>query len=161
MGLDFGYQMPRKFRFWGHLMADISGRCFCGSLTWHASGDILWGALCHCEDCRRSASSDYVSWFGVLRSTLAWSGPREFYQSSPKVMRSFCGSCGAPASFETEVFPDETHLYAASLDDPTLYRPTAHIFWSERLPWIEVSDGLPKHKKGLQHAAQSGSKLLK
>ena len=76
-------------------------------------------------------------------------------------MRSFCGSCGAPASFETEVFPDETHLYAASLDDPNLYRPTAHIFWSERLPWIELSDDLPKHEKGLQHAAQSGSKFLK
>ena len=60
-----------------------------------------------------------------------------------------------------EVFPDETHLYAASLDDPNLYRPTAHIFWSERLPWIELSDDLPKHEKGLQHAAQSGSKFLK
>jgi len=142
-------------------MAGISGRCFCGSLTWHTNGDILWSALCHCEDCRRAASSDYVSWFGVMRSSLAWSGPREFHRSSPKVMRSFCGSCGAPASFETEVFPDETHLYAASLDDPSLYRPTAHIFWSERLPWIELSDDLPKHEKGLQHAAQSGSKFLK
>ncbi len=108
-------------------MAGISGRCLCGSLTWHTNGDILWSALCHCEDCRRAASSDYVSWFGVMRSSLAWSGPREFHRSSPKVMRSFCGSCGAPASFETEVFLDETHLYAASLDDPNLYW-TCHAF---------------------------------
>ncbi|WP_339758232.1 GFA family protein [uncultured Hoeflea sp.] len=84
-----------------------------------------------------------------------WSGPRQFYRSSPKVVRSFCGACGAPASFETEVFPDETHLYAASLDDPSLYRPTAHIFWSEHLPWVEALDDLPRHEKGLQHAAQS------
>ena len=37
-------------------MAGISGRCLCGSLTWHTNGDILWSALCHCEDCRRRVS---------------------------------------------------------------------------------------------------------
>ncbi|TCD11907.1 GFA family protein [Oricola cellulosilytica] len=142
-------------------MSDISGRCLCGALTWSSSGPILWSALCHCEDCRRAASSDYVSWFGVLRSTVSWSGPRKFYRSSPKVMRSFCGQCGAPASFESEIFPDETHLYAATLDKPNLYRPTAHFFWSEHLPWVTVRDDLPKHQKGLQHAAQSGKDLLK
>jgi len=142
-------------------MPSISGRCVCKELSWHSSGSMLWSALCHCNDCRRAASSDYVSWFGVLRSTLIWSGPREMYKSSPGVVRSFCGTCGAPASFETEVFPDETLLYAASLDDPHLYQPTAHIFWPERMPWVTFSDDLPKHPKGLQHAAHSGKNLLK
>ena len=104
-------------------MSDLSGRCFCGSLTWRSNGTILWSAFCHCEDCRRAASADYVSWFGVLRASLSWSGPRKIYRSSTKVMRSFCGSCGAPASFESEKFPNETHLYAASLDDTDTARP--------------------------------------
>jgi hypothetical protein len=131
-------------------MTDLSGRCFCGELKWRATGAVLWSAICHCEDCRRAASSDYVSWFGVLRSTVSWIGPRKCYSSSEKVIRSFCGSCGAPASFETEVFPDETHLYAPTLDDTSLYHPTAHIFWSEKLPWVAVGDDLPRHPKGLQ-----------
>jgi hypothetical protein len=76
-------------------------------------------------------------------------------------MRSFCGDCGSPLSFETQIFADETHLYAATLEDPSLYRPTAHIFWSERLPWVTFSDDLPKHPKGLQDAAQSGNPLLR
>ncbi|WP_170607324.1 GFA family protein [Ruegeria arenilitoris] len=142
-------------------MPKIAGRCFCGSLTWQSVNEMLWSAICHCEDCRRAASSDYVSWFGVLRSGLTWSGPRSFFKSSPKVMRSFCSECGAPASFETEVFPEEVHLYAATLEDTNLYKPTAHIFWSERLPWVQVSDDLPKHEKGLQDAAQSGIELLR
>lgn len=121
---------------------------------------MLWAAFCHCEDCRRAASSDYVSWFGVRRETVVWQGPRRTYASSPGVTRSYCSECGTPLSFETEVFADETHLYAASLDDPSLYRPTAHIFWSEKLPWVEPADGLPKHPKGLQAAAQAGGKLL-
>ena len=143
-----------------HAMQLLSGRCFCGALGWQAKGPMLWSALCHCEDCRRAASSDYVSWFGVHKSGLIWTGPRTFYQSSAQVWRSFCADCGAPASFETQVFSDETHLYAATLDDPSLYQPTAHIFWSERLPWISVRDDLPKHAKGLQDAAQSGVDLL-
>ncbi len=63
-------------------------------------------------------------------------------------------------SFETEVFPEETHLYAATLDTPEVYQPTAHIFWSERLPWVTSFDHLPTHEKGLQHAAGEGETLL-
>jgi len=141
-------------------MSDLSGRCFCGASTWRSAGPMLWSAICHCEDCRRAASSDYVSWFGVPKATVSWSGPRVLYKSSAKVMRSFCGTCGAPLSFETEVFPDETHLYAPTLDQPELYRPMAHIFWSERVAWLEFADGLPKHPKGLQDAAAAGKDLL-
>jgi len=141
-------------------MSNLSGHCLCGAVRWQADAPILWAALCHCEDCRRAASSDYVSWFGVQKSTVVWQGPRTFFHSSDLVTRSFCENCGSPLSFETEVFPDETHLYAVTLDDATLYQPTAHIFWSERLPWVTTSDTLPKHPRGLQDAAMSGGKLL-
>lgn len=138
----------------------LTGRCGCGALTWACKGPILWSALCHCEDCRRAASADYVSWLGVPRGGLRWRGPQRFYRSSANVMRSFCNACGAAASFETSLFPNETHLYAASLDDPSLYRPTAHIFWSERRPWVQFEDSLPKHAKGLQDAAIKGRAIL-
>ena len=136
----------------------LSGRCFCGAVTWQARGPMLWAALCHCEDCRRAASSDYVSWFGVRRETMVWNGPRKTYQSSEIVTRSFCECCGAPMSYETQDFPDETHLYAVTLETPSLHRPTAHIFWSERLPWVQSSDDLPKHAKGLQDAVEPKNK---
>ncbi|MEO1025166.1 MAG: GFA family protein [Pseudomonadota bacterium] len=119
-------------------------------MQWHASPRILWAALCHCEDCRRAASSDYVSWFGVARESVEWSGPRKVYRSSAKVERSFCSSCGAPLSFEAEKFADETHLYAATLDRPELYQPTAHLYWAERLPWVHVRDDLPTYDKGFE-----------
>ncbi|WP_419905978.1 GFA family protein [Kiloniella sp.] len=116
--------------------------------------------MCHCEDCRRVASSDYVSWFGVRRDTLTWQGPRNIFNSSKQVQRSFCKECWSPTSFETDIFPDETHLYALTLDDVSVYQPTAHIFWSERLPWVHPADDLPKHLKGLQQAAQTGHRLM-
>ena len=139
---------------------ELTGRCLCGALSWTAAGPMLWAAICHCEDCRRAASADCVSWFGVARTSVVWTGPRRSYASSAKVTRSFCNGCGAPASFESTVFPEETHLYAATLDDPALYRPSAHLFWSERLPWVRPGDGLPRHPKGLQDAAAEGEALI-
>lgn len=138
----------------------LTGRCLCGATSWRSPGPILWAAMCHCGDCRRAASADYASWFGVPRSSLRWTGPRVTFASSPGVIRAFCGRCGSPMSFETDVFPDETHLYAASLDDPSVYAPTAHIFWSERLPWVQPDDGLPRHAKGLQDAAARGEAIV-
>ncbi|MGR3609655.1 MAG: GFA family protein, partial [Sulfitobacter sp.] len=126
-------------------MSDLTGRCFCGAVHWKSRSHILWAALCHCKDCRRAASSDYVSWLGVERQSVEWSGPRKVYRSSSLVERSFCDDCGSPLSFETEVFEDETHLYAATLNSPEVYRPKAHIFWSERLPWVGVCEELPTH----------------
>lgn len=141
-------------------MTKLAGKCFCGAVTWSASGEILWAALCHCRDCQRAASSDYVSWFGVERNKTAWNGPRKCYSLSKGVTRSYCEECGSPLSFETKILPAETHLYAATLDEPDLYKPTAHIFWSERLPWVQVCDDLPKHEKGLQAAAKAGKAIL-
>jgi len=75
------------------------------------------------------------------------------------VVRSFCGECGAPLSFESKVFPEEVHLYAVTLHDPALYSPKSHIYWSEHLPWVTVADDLPKHERGLQDVVKSGKPL--
>lgn len=128
----------------------ITGRCGCGHCKWQAAGPIHWGLLCHCQDCRHASSSDYVSWLCVERSTVKWSGQRSTYQSSEEAERSFCANCGSPLSFESDLAPDETHLYAATLDDPSWYKPQAHIFWSERLPWVNVREDLPKNKFQLE-----------
>ena len=137
----------------------ITGRCMCGATRYAAEGEILWAALCHCEDCQRAAGDDYVSWFGVLKAGTTWDGPRKTFRSSEKVVRSFCGTCGTPMSFDSQVFEDETHLYAPSLDDRSLYRPRGHIFWGERVPWYDGTVNLPCHEKGLQSAAADGRHL--
>ena len=116
---------------------------------------MLWAVLCHCEDCQRAASADYVSWFGLPKDSVVWEGPRKLYKSSEMATRSFCENCGTPMSYETSQMPDETHLYAPSLDDRALYRPSKHIFWTERVPWVEATSGLPRHAEGGQSAEVS------
>ncbi|NNE81602.1 MAG: GFA family protein [Silicimonas sp.] len=137
----------------------ITGGCMCGACRYKAKGKMLWTAYCHCRDCQRASGADYVSWFGMERSGVTWSGPRQEFESSPGVTRSFCSTCGTPLSFESHVFPTETHFYAPSLDDLSLYLPKGHVFWSEHVPWLSNGDDLPKHPKGLQAAAVEGKDL--
>ena len=48
-------------------------------------------------------------------------------------------------TYQSTRWPTETHLYAATLDDPSAFEPRAHFHYLERLPWIMITDDLPKY----------------
>ena len=126
-------------------MAELTGRCQCGAISWSSPGPVLWAVHCHCESCRRGNSAAYASFFGVPRSTITRKGKMTLHHSSKGVVRGFCPHCGSQMLYENEIWPDETHLYAASLDDPDHFKPTAHVHWAERVNWMSVDDNLPKY----------------
>lgn len=127
-------------------MTTLTGRCLCGQVTWSATGRMRWAAYCHCESCRRAGSTPFVALFGVPDKGLTWSGSVATYASSDDVERGHCETCGTPLFYRNHTrWPDETHIPAVTLDDPSAYVPKAHIYYNERLPWIEMRDGLPKY----------------
>jgi hypothetical protein len=58
--------------------------------------------------------------------------------------RAFCGECGTPLYTHVEHQPDTLDFSVATLDEPGRVRPGFHIFWSSRVPWLEIDDDLPK-----------------
>ena len=55
--------------------------------------------------------------------------------------------------YQNELWPMETHLYAASLEEPTKFSPQAHYHWAERLPWVQIADDLPKFAASAEGAS--------
>ncbi len=132
-----------------------SGRCLCGAVRYSYTGPENWRGHCHCESCRRTTSSPFTTFFGVPWEAFRFTGTEPAaYVSSPGVRRLFCSTCGTPMAYDADRFPDEIHLYAASLDDPNGFEPQFHVYCGERLPWISLGDGLPCYEKGT-----SGPKL--
>ena len=127
------------------MTAPLTGRCLCGRVRWSAPGPVLWAGHCHCESCRRASSAPVTSFFGVARNSVAWEGETAVYASSPGNERGYCPSCGAQMFYRSERWPEETHLYAATLDDPAQFVPEAHYHYAERLPWLNIVDVLPRH----------------
>jgi len=127
-------------------MADLTGGCACGAVRWRSPGPILWAGHCHCESCRKATASPVTSFFGVPRETLDLTGPLgSRYTSEGSVRRQYCKDCGAQVTYQWTGWPNETHLYAAGLDDPTQFVPEAHFHYAESLPWLTLSDALPKY----------------
>jgi N-acetylglutamate synthase-like GNAT family acetyltransferase len=124
-----------------------SGRCLCGDVRFSFEGPPNWQAHCHCESCRRNCAAPFTSYLGVSHGRWSWiASVPAVYSSSPGVRRHFCPRCGTPMAFEGAPWPHEIHFYAATLDDPSAYRPGLHVNWNEHLPWIKLADGLPVHR---------------
>ncbi len=127
-------------------MTQRSGHCLCGSVTFTYTEPAKFRGHCHCESCRRACSAPVTTFFGVVNGKWEWTGaaPRLF-ESSPGVRRYFCATCGSPMAYAWDGLPDETHFYAASLDDPADFSPEEHHFHDEKLPWFDMSDDLERH----------------
>jgi len=127
--------------------ATMEGGCACGAVRYSVTGAPKWASHCHCRDCRRAAGAPYVTYVGLLAPQVAWSGDTPLrYHSSPGVTRSFCGKCCTSLTYEGERWPGELHILAATLDDPGLIKPQAHVYVGQKLPWVHLSDGLPRFR---------------
>lgn len=56
--------------------------------------------------------------------------------------------------FEADHYKGGMHLYAASLEDPTDFAPMFHVNFQEKLPWLAMTDDLPKYEGTLLHAPE-------
>ncbi len=125
------------------------GRCLCGAIRYEYEGPENWVGHCHCDSCRRNTSSPFTTFMGVPLGAFRFTGIEPaVYDSSPGVRRLFCPRCGAPVAYDADKFPDEIHLYLASLEDASGLEPAFHVFVGEKVPWIELGDDLPKYLHG-------------
>ncbi len=116
------------------------GHCLCGAVrfSFDAAGALRRGH-CHCESCRRATSSPFTTWLSVRSSAWRWTG------DEPGIYRSFCSTCGSPSACASIHRPGQTDFVAASLQDASDSAPEAHVHFAEKLPWIHLSDDLPRH----------------
>ena len=126
----------------------FDGGCFCGTIRFRISGPISQACYCHCESCRRAAGAPYVAWCTVDRNRFALTrGRLAEHASSPQVVRGFCRSCGTSITYTHEARPDEIDVTIVTLDAPERVVPTRHLWILDKLPWVEIDDGLPQFER--------------
>jgi hypothetical protein len=65
------------------------------------------------------------------------------------VERGFCTTCGCPVAVKLERMPGIVGLHAASLDDPSRYKPGMDIFTNSAQPWDHMDPRTKKVPHGL------------
>ncbi len=124
----------------------LTGRCLCGAVRYRAGALLYPPTFCHCESCRRASGAHLVGWLTVRIATFAYTAAAPSgYESSPGVLREFCGRCGTPLTYRTAKRPDEVDIAVATLDAPGEVAPVDHIWMLDALAWDRPADGLPQH----------------
>ncbi|MDP3675801.1 MAG: GFA family protein [Novosphingobium sp.] len=123
-----------------------SGRCHCGSIRYAVSGEVKHHAVCLCEDCRRSSGALLVPWIAFATDELTVTqGEAKVYQSSEHGERHFCGDCGTGLFYYNEtMLPGIVDIQSATLDNPEVFVPQAHIQMADSLRWEASLDALPR-----------------
>lgn len=123
------------------------GGCLCGSVRLEVKAPTKWCAHCHCTRCRAAHGAAFVTWFGAARKAVEVRDPEgllRWYASSAPARRGFCSRCGTTMLFESERWPDETHVALAVMDGAIDREPSAHVYFDRHVAWFEPGDGLTR-----------------
>ena len=125
----------------------VTGACLCGAVRFRVTPPTRFVGHCHCSMCRRGHGAGYVTWLVVPRTHFAIETGEDAlarFDSSEHGTRSFCTRCGSSLLCESTRHPDEIDVVLANLDGAIDRPPQAHIFFSDRVDWVDVRDELPR-----------------
>lgn len=117
-----------------------TGSCLCGAVGIEVKGDLPEPDACHCSQCRRWSGHVWAS-TDVPREALTvhGEGAVRWFQSSEKVRRGFCGTCGSVLFWDP---PGRARIAVAMgcFDRPTGTRLGAHIFTADQGDYYLIAD---------------------
>lgn len=131
----------------------LTGGCACRALRYVVEAEPILMLNCHCRDCQRASGSAYAAHVVVPKAAAHFRGPVGQHAvvggSGKLVHREFCPSCGSPVAIRLDTMPTILGLAAASLDDPTLYTPSAEVFTDSAQPWNRMLEHTEKSARGM------------
>lgn len=132
----------------------FSGGCLCGALRYETNGAPNYMGHCYCEDCRKASGSGFIPFMGFPASAVRVNGESLKFGSKAAngniAVRNSCPVCGSLV-FGGEVGKDASlHIYAGTLDDPSLFRPEIAIFTRGRPAWAVIPAGLKVFERSPQ-----------
>ena len=129
--------------------AQLQGGCLCRSVRYRITGAPLAQSSCHCRWCRLASGAPSVAWITVKRGELALiAGDGARFRSSPPVVRTFCGKCGTPLTYQHDHDPETIDVTTATLDHPDAFPPTREIWTEDKLAWEPLNEHLPHFRRG-------------
>ncbi|WP_422372249.1 GFA family protein [Hoeflea sp.] len=127
-------------------MSKHTGSCRCGLISVEASAEPIWQSYCHCRDCRKQTGAPVMAFVGFREADLAWFGEAKTWRSAGGLSRSFCDHCGSQIGYRDERLPGEVYLTIGFMDAPEDFPPNLHAFEKRRLPFLHISDDLPRYQ---------------
>lgn len=124
------------------------GGCHCGCVRYECRAEPRFMINCHCRQCQQLSGAPYVSVFNVSATALRVTGEIrttvKIGGSGQDVENDACAHCGGRLFSRPKSMPGVVNVFAASLDDPSWFRPAANIFAAGALPWDVMDPAIPR-----------------
>ena len=127
----------------------MEGGCLCREVRYRIDTTTVFSATCECRSCRKASAAAIVPWIHLGTENFTFTaGKAVEFQSSPGVVRTFCGRCGTPLTYRKDDYGPMIDVTTCSLDDPNAFPPMIHTWASHRLDWLKLDDGVPSLPEG-------------
>ena len=117
----------------------LTGGCKCGLVRYSALQSDAAMFRCHCRDCQQLTGTGHSDMTPAVAGSFDASGPYRVFEmtggSGLSTFSGFCSNCGSQLTRRSERVSACIYLYAASLDDPAIYRPEKSIYSEAAQPW--------------------------
>jgi len=104
-----------------------TGGCACGTIRYEIPGEPFFMNHCQCLDCQRKSGTGHGSYLTFAADGVKLSGEATHWDivaDSGKVKtRAFCPRCGSPVYLRFSAMPQIFTIHAASLDEPSRFKP--------------------------------------
>ena len=128
-----------------------SASCLCSGVRIEISGKVGPLVYCHCTMCHRASGTAFSANVDVRRRYWEVLDGVELireFESSPGVFRAFCSSCGSPLYSRRDADPEIFRIRLGLLDADPERRSLAHFWVGSQVPWLEITDELPRFEGG-------------
>jgi hypothetical protein len=133
-------------------MTRITGGCLCGAVRYESGGPALMALRCHCRDCQYLSGGEPADALVVPSASLrrVKGEDRSYWahaDSGTRVFRSFCAQCGTPLFAGNTAHPEAIAIKLGSLDEPSKYPPTSHIWTASAQSWHYIDPQQPAFER--------------
>ena len=126
----------------------VEGGCLCGAVRYRITGQSIARTLCHCHSCRLASGAPSVAWAVFRANQFAFvSGKPNTFRSSPPVVRTFCGNCGTPLTYQHASRQDKIDVTTVTLDSPGDFPPTKEIWIEHKVAWESLNEQLEHYPR--------------
>ncbi len=135
-----------------------TGRCFCGKVTFEASGAPQAMGYCHCRSCRQWAAAPvnaFTLWKPEALRITGGESSIGTYNKTSRSYRKWCRECGGHLFSHHPPF-GLVDIYAAMLPE-LKFEPGLHVHYGETV--LPLHDGRPKFKDMPKEMGGSGVML--
>jgi len=129
-----------------------TGGCACGAIRYEARSEPIVENHCQCRDCQKRSGTGHGSYLTFpSRESVKLSGEAKHWDivgdSGNVKTRAVCPTCGSPVYLTFVAMPDLIAVHAASLDDPSRFKPRMVTYNVRGYAWDAIDPSLQIFEK--------------